>query len=265
MDTYRHTDPADAELEMLYQALMGRRDFSYHAAEDPMYRSYADRYVQNGRLAMRDAMGSAAALTGGYGSSYAQAVGQQTFDEYLRQLSEAMPELYGMAYQRYLDEGESLRDRYDLAYQRREGEREQERAEAAAAYQRERDALADERYRLEQESRQAQQSYKQRQDSYQNLVKLVSTSGYSPTDAELSAAGLSRASAEALRKEYERAKGIGQSAQSAVYTRSASTPRTSSGSSAATVHKTVSGAKTSKGSGNSSAASAGFKGGLPKR
>lgn len=265
MATYREFDPADAELEELYQALMGRRSFSYHAAEDPMYRSAADRYVQNGRLAMRDTMGSAAALTGGYGSSYAQAVGQQSFDEYLRQLSEAMPELYGMAYQRYLDEGENLRDRYDLAYQRREAEREQERTEAAAAYQRERDALADERYRLEQESKQAQQSYKQRQDSYQNLVKLISGSGYSPTDTELSAAGLSRASAEALRKEYERAKGIGQPARSAVYYRSAASAKTSSGSSSATAHKTVSGSKTSKGSGNGSASSTGFKGGLSKR
>ena len=87
MAAFRETGPADAELEELYQALMGRRSFSYNAAEDPMYRSVADRYVQNGRLAMRDTMGSAAALTGGYGSSYAQAVGQQSFDEYLRQLS----------------------------------------------------------------------------------------------------------------------------------------------------------------------------------
>ena len=262
MAAFRETGPADAELEELYQALMGRRSFSYNAAEDPMYRSVADRYVQNGRLAMRDTMGSAAALTGGYGSSYAQAVGQQSFDEYLRQLSEAMPELYGMAYQRYLDEGESLRDQYDLAYQRRESQREQERAEAAAAYQRERDALADERYRREQENKQAQQSYKQRQDSYQNLVKLISASGYSPTDTELSAAGLSRASAEALRKEYERAKGIGQGTQSVVYYRSAAAPRASSGSSASTAHKTVSGSRTSKSSGDSST---GFKGGLPKR
>lgn len=34
----------DAEVEALYQAIMGRRPFSYRAADDPLYRSYADRY-----------------------------------------------------------------------------------------------------------------------------------------------------------------------------------------------------------------------------
>ena len=109
----REENGLDAEVEALYQAIMGRQPFSYRAADDPLYRSYADRYVQNGRLAMRDTMGSAAALTGGYGSSYAQGVGQQRYDEYLRQLSEAVPELYGMAFQRYQAEGEALRDAYD--------------------------------------------------------------------------------------------------------------------------------------------------------
>ena len=74
----------DGELEALYQAILGRTPFQYRAQDDPFYRSYADQYVQNGRMAMRDTMGSAAALTGGYGSSYAQAAGQQQYDEYLR-------------------------------------------------------------------------------------------------------------------------------------------------------------------------------------
>ncbi len=207
----------DREVEALYQAIMGRQPFSYRAAEDPMYRSMADRYVQNGRLAMRDAMGSAAALTGGYGSSYAQAVGQQQFDEYLRQLSEAMPELYGLAYQQYLDEGDAMQDRYGLAYERLEGERAQEAARQAAEYQRQRDAIADERYAQEQAAKAAQQSYKQQQDRYQNLVKIISASGYDPSDAELAAAGLSRASADALRREYERTRQPAQVETRAVY------------------------------------------------
>ena len=170
-----------------------------------------------------------------------------------------------MAYQRYLDEGESLRDRYDLAYQRREGEREQERAEAAAAYQRERDALADERYRLEQESRQAQQSYKQRQDSYQNLVRLISGTGYVPTDSELGAAGLTRASADALRREYERTK-LASAAPKAVYYRSGSKTTGSSnasGSTSSTAHASAAGVPWVSRSGGSTGS--GFKGGLSQR
>ena len=244
----------DRELEALYQALMGRQSFLYHAADDPLYRSYADRYVQDGRLAMRDSMGAAAALTGGYGSSYAQTVGQQQFDEYLRKLSEALPELYGMAYQQYLDEGDSLRGQYDLAYQRLEGQRAQEAAAQAAEYQRQRDALADERYRQEQEAKAAQQSYKQQQDSYQNLVKLISASGYSPSDAELTAAGLSRASAEALRREFERTR---QPVVRTVYYRTESPDSSST--------RKSSGSSTVTGRSGSSSSSGTYKSGLSQR
>ena len=137
----------DRELDALYAAISGRR-FSYDPYSDPLYRSYAARYVQNGRMAMRDTMGQAAALTGGYASSYGQAVGQQQYDEYLRALSEAMPELYQMAYQRYSAEGEALRGAYDMANARRESD-----------YARERDAAADAAARDERD-------YKRRQDAY---------------------------------------------------------------------------------------------------
>lgn len=213
----------DAELDALYAAITGRQPFQYRAQDDPLYRSYADRYVQNGRMAMRDSMGTAAALTGGYGSSYAQRVGQQQYDEYLRLLGEALPELYGMAYEQYRDEGEALREQYDLAHQRREDAYSRERDRQADDYRRQRDALADERYLDEQQAKASQQSYKQQQDKYQKLYKLITASGYVPTDEELRAAGLTRASAEALRREYERTRG-GQQTK-AVYSRGGSAKR----------------------------------------
>ena len=185
-----YTPEADRELDSLYRAITGRPTFSYRPSADPLYQSLRDRTVQDGRMAMRDTMGQAAALTGGYGSSYAQSVGQQQYDEYLRSLSEALPELYGLAFQRYTAEGDALQNAYDLGFQRRE-----------ADYRRQRDALAD-----QQAAR--QQSYKQQQDSYQKLVKLISSTGYSPNDGELQAAGLSRAQAEALRQEYLRLNGL---------------------------------------------------------
>ena len=64
--------------------------------------------MQQGKLAMRDSMGKAAALTGGYGSTYSQQVGQQTYDAYLKDLSAIIPELYGQAYDQYQDEGDKL-------------------------------------------------------------------------------------------------------------------------------------------------------------
>ena len=122
-------DP-DAELERLYAAITGRPAFSYDPASDPVYNSYAQSYQRRGRLAMRDTMGQAAALTGGYGSSYAQSVGQQQYDSYLQSLGEALPELYGMAWQRYNAEGDALKTAWELASERSEVRRESEREAA---------------------------------------------------------------------------------------------------------------------------------------
>lgn len=185
---------SDQELERLYASITGRAPFTYRPGSDPLYRSYADRYIQNGRMAMRDTVGQGAALTGGYGSSYAETAGQQQYGEYLRALSEALPELYGKALERYQAEGEALRDDYALAWQRREN-----------AYQRERDALADERYETEQSIAAEQRELKQRDADYQRLYKLIAGTGYQPTDEELALSGLTRAQADALRAEYLRA------------------------------------------------------------
>ena len=185
-DDYRGESalPEDPELDSLYRAITGRQQFRYRADSDPLYRAAADRYVQNGRMAMRDTMGQAAALTGGYGSSYAQAAGQQRYDEYLRSLSEALPQYNSMAWQQYQAEGEALQNAYDLAWQRRE-----------SAYRRDRDAAAD-------AAAAEQRDYSRRQDSYRQLYQLITAAGYEPADEELAAAGMSREQAEALRQQY---------------------------------------------------------------
>lgn len=175
---------AQGELNRLYSEISARPGFRYDAGSDPLYRAYAREYDMNGRMAMKNTMGQAAALTGGYGSSYGAAVGQQQYDEYLRRLSEELPELYELAYRRYEDEGSALRDRYSMAYQRYETD-----------YRRQQDAQ-------EQQQRQEQQDYARRQDSYGSLYKLISGAGYSPTDEELNKAGMTRAQAEALLNRY---------------------------------------------------------------
>jgi hypothetical protein len=64
-------------------------------------------------------MGQAAAMTGGYGNSYAQTVGQQAYNQQLSQLNNIMPNLYSMAYDRYNQEGKEMLNMYDL-YMNRE-------------------------------------------------------------------------------------------------------------------------------------------------
>lgn len=94
------------------QAYLNREDFQYDLNGDALYRQYKDRYTQMGRVAMQDTMGQAAALTGGYGSSYAQNVGQQAYNSYLQQLGDVVPELYQLAYDRYRDKGDRLYKSY---------------------------------------------------------------------------------------------------------------------------------------------------------
>lgn len=185
-------DP-DAELERLYAAITGRPAFSYDPASDPVYNSYAQSYQRRGRLAMRDTMGQAAALTGGYGSSYAQSVGQQQYDSYLQSLGEALPELYGMAWQRYNAEGDALKTAWELASERSEVRRESER-EAA-----EREAAAQ------------KSAETARRGNYDRLYKLIYNSGYNPNETELSDSGMTGEQASALLAEYRRRNKLGTS------------------------------------------------------
>lgn len=140
----------DGQLKELYDQIVNRDPFSYDINKDMLYQQYANEYARNGKLAMMDTMGQAAALTGGYGSSYGQQVGQQTYNAYLQQLGDIVPDLYDKAYAHYQDEGDQLMQQYammgDLAddeyakfldsYNRWAAEREFAQNEADKAYER---------------------------------------------------------------------------------------------------------------------------------
>ena len=181
------TSSYDGEIAKLYDRIMNRPAFQYDVGADPLYQSFRDQTVSAGRLAMRDTVGQAAALTGGYGSSYAESVGQQQYGAYLQKLSERIPELYQAAWERYRDEGDALRGQLETAsgLARAEYDREKDRRQAA--------------------SQAEQQDYERRWKSYQNLISLISRSGYEPDNQELQEAGMNRGQAEALRREYLRA------------------------------------------------------------
>lgn len=62
-----------------FDGILNRKDFSYDMNNDQMYQQYRDAYMRQGQQAMRDTMGAASALTGGYGSTYAQTAGSQAY------------------------------------------------------------------------------------------------------------------------------------------------------------------------------------------
>lgn len=211
------------QLSDLFDRISNREKFKYDVNADPLYQGYKDKFIQGGKLAMKDTIGQAAALTGGYGNTYGQQVGQQAYDAYLQRLSDVIPELYGMAYGKYQDEGQQLEDMYALVGQQRDDE-----------YGKYRDALGDWNYnqnvarQMEQEEYERQlqaekteyqrqmdeynkriqeetTAYNRMQDAKANLMALIKASGYQPTNEELAAANMTREAADALRAEYIRA------------------------------------------------------------
>ena len=107
----------EGQLNDMIQQILNRDKFSYDLNGDALYQQYRDQYVNQGKLASMDVMGQAAAMTGGYGNSYAQAAGQQAYQAYLQQLNDVVPELYGMALDQYNQEGQALYDQAALMAQ----------------------------------------------------------------------------------------------------------------------------------------------------
>lgn len=104
----------DQQLQELYDKIVNREDFAYDLNADALYEQYQQKFTALGDQAMQDTMGQAAALTGGYASSYAQNAGQQAYNQYLTQLNDIVPDLYNQAYGRYQDEGQDLLNQYGM-------------------------------------------------------------------------------------------------------------------------------------------------------
>ena len=101
----------EGQISDILDNILNRPKFSYTAEDmtnDDLYKMYRDQYMRQGNLAMRDTMGNAAALTGGYGNTYASAAGQQAYDNYVSMLNDKALDFYDRAYQRYNDEGQNL-------------------------------------------------------------------------------------------------------------------------------------------------------------
>lgn len=209
----------DEQIKSLYDQIVGRQPFKYDSATDPLYQQYVQDYTERGQEAMRDTMGKAASLTGGYGSSYAQAVGQQAYDSYLRRLGEVLPEMYGMALDTYNAEGDALQKQLQTTaelessdyarYLDRLNQYNRElalaQADADTAYARMIDddertysrAVDDYKRQLTEDDI----NYERRQDYYNRLVSLMGV-GYNPTAEDYANAGITPSQGAVIRQQY---------------------------------------------------------------
>lgn len=123
MEAHMGTKPAaytsqwQPQIDSTVNNILNRKDFQYDVNGDALYQQYKDRYTTLGQQAMMDTMGQAAKLTGGYGNSNAQMVGQQAYQGYLQGLTDKIPELASMAYDRYNQQGQNLYNQYSLLSQ----------------------------------------------------------------------------------------------------------------------------------------------------
>lgn len=102
------------QLNDLLGQVMNRPKFQYDVNQDALYKQARDMYMQNGRQAMRDTIGQASAMTGGYGNSYAASAGNQAYQQYLTQLAGMVPEYYDRALKAYQAEGDDLARQYQM-------------------------------------------------------------------------------------------------------------------------------------------------------
>lgn len=95
---------AGADFKMITAPVATVKPFEYDAASDPVYSQYRKQFLREGKRAVEDTMGTAAAMTGGIPSSHAVTAAGQAGNYYNAQLTDKIPELYQQAYNRYLNE-----------------------------------------------------------------------------------------------------------------------------------------------------------------
>lgn len=199
------------QLSGLYNQIMNRPKFTYDLNGDMLYQQYKDQYQTAGKQAMQDTMGQAAALTGGYGSSYAATAGSQAYQGYLQKLNSIIPNLYDRAYSAYQDQGTALQNQYALAqnadaldysrYQDRLNQWNADRSFAQNAYDSEysrdyagyQDAVN--QYQYDTSMAWQQQQY-ERSQAYDTAMSMLQK-GAMPSEDLLTAAGVTLADAQA--------------------------------------------------------------------
>ena len=99
-----YTNRYDETIQDLLKQILNREAFSYDPERDQLYSQYRKQYTREGQRATQDALGAAAAASGGIPSSYAVNAAAQAGDYYASQMTDKIPELYQLAYNKYMND-----------------------------------------------------------------------------------------------------------------------------------------------------------------
>lgn len=151
------TAPAEYQLgtytskygDQLQGALDKVVNWNYNPMDDANYQALAKIYGARGNIAAKNSLADAAALNGGYGTSYAVSAAQQARNQYNQELASLIPDLEQTAYSRATGTLGALRDADDTDYNRwrdTEGDRQWLYSQNYARYQ---DALSQYQWALD--------------------------------------------------------------------------------------------------------------------
>lgn len=197
----QYSDSFRSALTDLEQRMQAKPE-SYPMETDPIYRQMAAAAGRAAKDAMEDTAGQLAHFSGGYGNTYAAVAGQQQYQRYLEQLGAAAPEYAALVRSHREDKREQLQSEYDrlLASQKQEYQRYTDALAQHLAQEKQYAAAADSAY--EQELAAWKQAESEKKAAWSRLEDLISGTGYIPTAAEMTAAGMTGAQRDALLRRY---------------------------------------------------------------
>ena len=129
--------------DQLGSALNTVTNWNYNPLQDASYQALAKVYGARGNIAAKNTLADAAALNGGYGTSYAVSAAQQARNQYNQELAALVPDLEANAYNKATTRLNALRDADNTDYGRfRDTEQDRQWA-YTQNYQKYRDLMAD--------------------------------------------------------------------------------------------------------------------------
>ena len=102
------------QVKAMMDKIMNRDKFSYDVDSDPLFQQALASAMNSGKQAMQDTIGQASALTGGYGSTYATSAANQSYNAFIEDAYNNLPEYYQMALEAYQMEGEDMYRQYSM-------------------------------------------------------------------------------------------------------------------------------------------------------
>ena len=111
------TSEIEGQLKGWLNEIDNYEQFKYDLNADMLYKQYVDNAMMQGQTAMQDTMAQAAALTGGYGNSYAAAVGNQAYQNYITQANNNIPAFQQMAMDVWQSGLDQLMNQYNAGTQ----------------------------------------------------------------------------------------------------------------------------------------------------